>query len=174
VKALQEVCHGLNVELKESIPQVSGLNRVILNEILHPWGILKKFNYRGSVHGLTFKSSLACIADLEAVLKGACSARGYTTSSIGGYIVPLERGRAVHCEFDLHCDLNNAQETAKVKDLWLAASADLINQGAYFDRPYGPWADMVYQRAGHYTTKLKEIKQALDPQGILNPGKLCF
>ena len=49
-----------------------------------------------------------------------------------------------------------------------------MNQGAYFDRPYGPWADMVYQRAGHYTTKLKEIKKALDPQGILNPGKLCF
>jgi FAD/FMN-containing dehydrogenase len=174
VKALQEVCYGLNVELKESIPQVSGLNRVLLNEILHPWGILKKFNHRGSVHGLTFKSSLACIAELEAVLKGACSARGYSTSSMGGYIVPLERGRAVHCEFDLHCDLNNEQETTQVKDLWLAASADLINQGAYFDRPYGPWADMVYQRAGHYTTKLKEIKKALDPQGILNPGKLCF
>jgi FAD/FMN-containing dehydrogenase len=70
--------------------------------------------------------------------------------------------------------VNNEQETAKVKDLWLTASADLMNQGAYFDRPYGPWADMVYQRAGHYTTKLKEIKKALDPQGILNPGKLCF
>lgn len=174
VKALQEVCQGLNVELKASLPQVRGLDRVLLREILHPWGILKKFNYRGSVHPLTFKSSLASVAHLEGALTEMCTAQGYSPSAIGGYILPLERGRAVHCEFDLHCDLNNRQEASGVKRLWLAASSQLINQGAYFDRPYGPWADMVYQRAGHYTTKLKEIKQALDPKGILNPGKLCF
>ena len=171
---LKEVCYDLNVELKESLPQVSGLNRILLNEILYPWGILKKFNYRGSVHPLTFKSSLACVADMEAVIKTVCDSEGYSTSSIGAYLLPLERGRAVHCEFDLHCDLNDKKETSKVKNLWLKASKTLINQGAYFDRPYGPWADMVYQRAGHYTTKLREIKRELDPRGILNPGKLCF
>lgn len=174
VKALREVCRGLNLELTESLPRVRGLERVLLNEILHPWGILKKFNYRGSVHALTFKSSLKDIAGLEAVLKETCSARGYSTSAVGGYILPLERGRAVHAEFDLHCDLSDGPETDRVKRLWLTASEKLINRGAYFDRPYGPWADMVYQRAGNYTSKLREIKRALDPQGILNPGKLCF
>jgi len=173
-EALREVCHSLNVELKESIPQISGLNRILLNEILYPWGILKKFNYRGSVHYLTFKSSLQCIADMESIVKKVCDAGGYSASSIGAYVLPLERGRAVHCEFDIHCDLEDVKETQKVKDLWLKASEALINQGAYFDRPYGPWAEMIYQRAGTYTSKLKEIKAELDPQGILNPGKLCF
>ena len=172
--ALKEVCYDLHVELKESLPQVSGLNRILLNEILYPWGILKKFNYRGSVHPLTFKSSLSCVADMEAVIKKVCDSGGYDTSSIGAYLLPLERGRAVHCEFDLHCHLNDKKETLKVKNLWLKASETLINQGAYFDRPYGPWANMVYQRSGHYTTKLREIKREFDPQGILNPGKLCF
>jgi len=162
------------VELKEYLPQVSGINRILLNEVLYPWGILKKFNYRGSVHDLTFKSSLHHIADMEAVIKKVCDAEGYSTSSIGAYVLPLERGRAVHCEFDLHCDLEDEKETKKVKELWLKASEALINQGAYFDRPYGAWAEMIYQRAGTYTIKLKEIKAELDPQGILNPGKLCF
>ncbi len=66
------------------------------------------------------------------------------------------------------------KETRNVKSVWLKASEDLINRGAYFDQPYGAWAEMVYQRAGHYTTKLREIKRELDPNGILNPGKLCF
>jgi len=173
-EALREVCYSLNVELKEYLPQVSGINRILLNEVLYPWGILKKFNYRGSVHDLTFKSSLHHIADMEAVIKKVCDAEGYSTSSIGAYVLPLERGRAVHCEFDLHCDLEDEKETKKVKELWLKASEALINQGAYFDRPYGAWAEMIYQRAGTYTIKLKEIKAELDPQGILNPGKLCF
>jgi len=173
-EALREVCYSLNVELKESLPQVSGINRILLNEVLYPWGILKKFNYRGSVHDLTFKSSLQHIADMEAVIKKVCEAEGYSTSSIGAYVLPLERGRAMHCEFDLHCDLEDEKETKKIKDLWLKASEALMNHGAYFDRPYGAWAELVYQRAGNYTNKLREIKQELDPQGILNPGKLCF
>ncbi len=173
-EALREVCHSLNVEVKEMLPQVSGLNRIILNEILYPWGVLKKFNYRGSVHSLTFKCSLTDIAEMEAAVKKACDAHGYDNSSVGAYLLPLERGRAMHCEFDLHCDLGDAKQRDKVKGLWRKASEILLNQGAYFDRPYGAWAEMVYQRAGNYTTKLKEIKRELDPQGILNPGKLCF
>jgi hypothetical protein len=173
-EALQEVCHALNVEVKETLPQVSGLSRLMLNEILYPWGILKKFNYRGSVHSLSFKCSLQSLAEMEEIVRNECDAAGYSVSSFGGYLLPLERGRAVHCEFDLHCDLKNDLEARNVKNLWTGAAQTLINHGAYFDRPYGPWAEMIYGRAGEYTTKLRQIKQELDPKGILNPGKLCF
>jgi len=173
-EALREICNSLKLDLMESLPQAKGLDSILLNEIISPWGILKKFNYRGSVHALTFKSSLKHIAEMEAVIEKNCGVEGYDTSSVGAYLLPLERGRAVHCEFDLHCDLKDVKETEKVKELWLKTSEDLINQGAYFDRPYGPWAEMVYQRAGTYTGKLKQIKEELDPQRIMNPGKLCF
>jgi FAD/FMN-containing dehydrogenase len=46
--------------------------------------------------------------------------------------------------------------------------------GGLFTTPYGPWADMVYSRAASYTAVMKVVKDALDPNKILNPGKLCF
>jgi hypothetical protein len=173
-EALQEICRNLNVEVKDSLPQVRALNRMLMNELIYPWGILKKFNYRGSVHDLTFKSSLKYIAETEELIKKSCNALGYDACSVGGYVLPLERGRAVHCEFDLHCDLKDVKETDKVRGVWLKVSEALMNHRAYFDQPYGAWAEMVYQRSGNYTRKLKEIKAELDPHGILNPGKLCF
>jgi hypothetical protein len=145
-----------------------------LNEIIYPWGILKKFNYRGSVHDLSFKAPLSDITTMASVIKKVCEEGNYDDKAIGAYLLPLERGRAVHCEFDMHCDLQDADETRKVKELWLKASAALMDQGACFDRPYGAWAEMVYQRSGTYTAKLKQIKAEMDPQGIMNPGKLCF
>ncbi len=49
-----------------------------------------------------------------------------------------------------------------------------MNNGAYFDRPYGPWAPMVYERAAGYSAMLQKLKKETDPNNIMNPGKLCF
>ncbi|MCX5895748.1 MAG: FAD-binding oxidoreductase, partial [Proteobacteria bacterium] len=173
-EALREACCRCNVELMGSLPGGDGLSKVLLDEIIRPWGILKKFNYRGSVHALNFKSPVRQIARMEEVIKKVCAAVGYDAACIGGYVLPLERGRAMHCEFDLHCSLDDIRETMMVKDAWLRASERLMGAGAFFDRPYGAWADMLYKRCGMYTQKLREIKKELDPNNILNPGKLCF
>ena len=173
-EALREVCEGLNIHLMDSLPSCAGLERTITAEILRPWSVLKKFNYRGSVHDLNFKSPLKRIAEMESIIKEVCASNGYDGTGLGGYLLPLERGRAIHCEFDLYCVQSESPVREQVRETWLKASESLINGGAYFSRPYGPWADMMYRRSGNYTERLKEIKAAVDPQSIMNPGKLCF
>jgi len=92
---------------------------------------------------------------------------------VGIYMQPLERGRACHLSFSFPCDLENEAEKEKIKTLCLELSEQLITEGAFFTRPYGPWADMVYRRSTTYTNTLKELKKVFDPNHILNPGKLC-
>jgi FAD/FMN-containing dehydrogenase len=98
----------------------------------------------------------------------------YPYSDIGCYIQPMVQGRGCHCEFNLFCDASDAGEVAEVKSLFLEASETFIRSGAFFSRPYGPWADMVYSRYATGVTSLKKLKDIFDPINILNPGKLCF
>jgi hypothetical protein len=170
-EALRQVCDEMNVEVMETIPNITGADKILEAEMLRPFSILKKFNFKGSVRDMTFKCPLNKVEELiDIACKTACQA-GYNCKETGIYVLPLERARGLHVEIDLHCSASHA---GPMKKIWLKASEELMNNGAYFDRPYGPWAPMVYGRAANYSAMLKKLKKEADPNNILNPGKLCF
>jgi hypothetical protein len=98
----------------------------------------------------------------------------YSRSDLGVYLQPQHQGVACHCEFSLPFNPAERTEVTRVKELFTRASEELITQGAYFSRPYGIWADMAYRRDTRSTLLLKGVKEILDPNDVLNPGKLCF
>ena len=173
-EALLEICADFGIELSNTLPYTEDLEQFVLKELFRPWSILKKSNYKGSVHDLSFKSPLKRVPQFLQIVESIATKHGYGLDEIGGYVLPIERGRACHCEFDFHCDLENELEKKKVENLWLEASGSLIDAGAFFDRPYGAWAEMMFSRTENYTKKLKALKKAMDPNNIMNPGKLCF
>jgi len=169
-EALQQICSMAHLQMYDD----GYLKEMLLSEMLRPWGILKKFCYRGSVHDVSFKSTLKRFPEYQKIVMEIINKYNYPLRDISVFILPIERGRAFHCEADFHCNPQNKDEVVQIRNLWLEVSERLIDDGAFFDRPYGAWADMVYSRAGTYTQKLKELKKELDPNNILNPGHLCF
>jgi FAD/FMN-containing dehydrogenase len=150
------------------------IEELFLAETLRPWGILKKFCYRGSVHDVSFKSPLKRVPEFQRMLQEVTNTYDYPMRDVGMYVLPIERGRAMHVEIDFHADPHDLYGAQQVKNMWLELSERFIDEGAFFDRPYGAWSEMVYRRAGTYTQKLKELKREIDPNNILNPGHLCF
>jgi FAD/FMN-containing dehydrogenase len=99
---------------------------------------------------------------------------GYPADRIGVYIQPQHQGVSQHVEFTITYDPPDKEASALAGRLFQEASETLIARGAYFSRPYGPWADMVYSRDATATRVLRTVKRIVDPANVMNPGKLCF
>jgi hypothetical protein len=99
---------------------------------------------------------------------------GFSRDYLGIYIQPIQHGRNCHLEFNLMYDPRSMEEEKMVKSLFENAGLALINNGAFFSRPYGIWSDLVYKRDKATVKALHLVKEILDPKWIFNPGKLCF
>jgi len=171
---MKDIATEFGFQIKNTVGAVTGLDKIIKEEVLQPRRMQKRFGYKGSCHGLMFHARPDTLSELESAIAEVACEYNYPTSDIGGYLLPIERGRTIYCEYDLHCNLDNPVESLMVKNFFEEVSELLVDRGGFFDRPYGPWAEIMYSRAGTYTEYLKKLKQQSDPNNIMNPGKLCF
>jgi FAD/FMN-containing dehydrogenase len=98
----------------------------------------------------------------------------YSIPKMGVYIQPIVQGTCCHCEFDLFYDPANLNEVGRVKKIIELAAPELMAKGAFFSRPYGENARKIINRDSETVNVLRKVKSILDPQNIMNPGKLCF
>jgi hypothetical protein len=133
-----------------------------------------KFNYKGGCQDIFFLTTLDKTSGFIKTMYSVAEALKYPSSEIGIYIQPQHQGVVYHCEFNLPFDPNDKKEVARVREIYSKTSEELIGQGAYFSRPYGLWANLVYNRDAQTTIALRKIKQIFDPKNVMNPGKLCF
>jgi FAD/FMN-containing dehydrogenase len=175
-EALMEVASGLHFQVFNTVAGIPGLGTTILKLLRKPWprDDYWKFRYKGSCHDIFFHTTLNRVPEFTRAMDEVAAAYGYPTKDISIYLQPLERARACFCQFGFHYDPKDANEVDLVRNLFLGASEMAVSMGGFFTTPYGPWADMVYSRTAAYTYALKVVKNAYDPNNILNPGKLCL
>lgn len=165
------------ISLNETLPGFPGLGRKILFLLRKPWpGELPywKNRYKGGCQSLFFIARPNLAKKFIDQVRQIASQYDYPISDIGGYFQPIEHNRACHLEFNFFYNPNNPIEIKKVRSLYRESIIALLNEGAFFSRPYGEIAPIVYERAAGYTMTLKRVKRLFDPKNIMNPGNLCF
>ena len=139
-----------------------------------PKEIYWKHQWKGASQSLFFickpKDTPGYISELQNV----AVKYGYKPEDIGMYVQPIEHNRACQMEFTFFYNAEDESEKANIANLYKEAAVVLFNKGAYFSRPYGVLAPMMYERAGSYTSLLKRVKKIFDPNNIINSGNLCF
>lgn len=118
-----------------------------------------------------FLSTLDKVPGHIETVRVAARRHGYPLEKLAIYVQPQHQGVSHHVEFRLPYE---AKDRGAVEAFYCDASEKLIEAGAYFSRPYGYWSDLIYARDRSSTEILRTVKGILDPENILNPGKLCF
>ena len=98
----------------------------------------------------------------------------FSVENMGVYVQPTVQGTNCHLEFSVSYDLQDHQQADKVKKFVEEGAETLANMGAFFSRPYGSWTRIAYGREAQTVIGQRKLKGIFDPNGIMNPGKLCF
>jgi hypothetical protein len=165
------------IKLEESLSGVAGIGRKLLSMLRSPWSgerVYWKQLWKGGSQSLIFMARPEMTPVYVGVVREVAVRRGYPVDEIGIYIQPIEHNRGCQVEFQFFYDPGRLAEVERVRGLYREAAGALMDKGAYFTRPYGELASMVYERAAGYTMVLRRLKKVFDPKNIMNPGNLCF
>ena len=170
---IRDIAQQEGLQTVPALQEIRG--KTMLDIILQPspepyW----KLRYRGGSQEIFFLTTLDKTPGFVTAMLSTANEGEYPAPDIGVYLQPAHQGAACHCEFILPFDRANQGEVQKSQELFRMASHRLFRQGAYFSRPYGIWADMVYNADERTKLVSRKIKDIFDPNHVMNPGKLCF
>ena len=170
---IAETVQQYGLKMLQAIPGINSkqMLNVMLSVSPEPyWKIATK----GSNQDIFFLTTLDKTGGFVKTMFKTASNLGYPGSDIGVYLQPLHQGTSCHCEFSLPYNLEDSAEKKRMYRMINHNTIAMLNQGAFFSRPYGVWADMVFNRDAGARSMLRMIKNIADPNNVMNPGKLCF
>lgn len=172
-KDIRDIAQKFGLQLVPAIPGTNGpeVLKALLSTSKEPYWRLA---CKGGYQDIFFLTTLDKTPGFLKTMNSIAESYGYPTSEMGVYVQPLHQIASCHCEFLLPYDKDNPKEAAKIQQLYTAASKELLQQGAFYSRPYGIWANMAFNRDVQTTNTLRKIKGIFDPNNIMNPSKLCF
>ncbi len=156
---LTAIAKTMKGELLPALKGVKNAGDAILGEINMPGGpSIHQQEDRGWV-------PLVTVATAGQIQKGATLFPKHS----GAIIMPLQAGGCFYYQPDLRYPMDDVKETRKH---YTAICAALIKAGVMFPRPSALIAKQVAAAYPGYFKLLRSIKKAVDPNNIMNPGKL--
>jgi len=168
-----ELAQSFGLELQEKVGDITALDveKTISRPSSEPYW---KLRYKGCCHDILFLTTMDRSADFIKKMHELADKYSYSASDVGIYLQPMAQGTYCHLEFNLMFDPANNEEAEKVRLMDKEGCKALADMGAFFSRPYGPWADVAFGHGAQTIIALRKVKSIFDPNGIMNPGKLCF
>ena len=173
IKGISDLTNRIGLEAERAVGRVSAAEmlKTVQRPSAEPYW---KLRYKGACHDIFFITTYEKLEGQISVMYELANEFGYPASDMGIYLQPIVQGANCHCEFNLFYDPENPSELNRVEELSSFAVTSLMATGAFFSRPYDKSARMIVNRDAAYVEALTRVKEILDPNKVMNPGKLCF
>ena len=168
------ITQAVGLQIKRVIPGCAGgrqMEAILSRPSPEPY---YKTVPKGGFFDIFFVCTMDEVCRYTQLMQDVAQKSGYDPAQLGIYVQPVMHGRACHLEFTVYYNAADKKESAKARKLYSEASKALSEAGAFYSRPYGEWSDLAYAKCPDTVEVLKRVKGMLDPDGILNPGKICF
>jgi len=131
-------------------------------------GAYWKQRYGKELMDMFFLSTMDKIESCTALAETAVKKCGLNDENLCIYAQPSQMGRNYHIEFIINAD----SKTADMLENMLGNA--LLDNKAFFSRPYGKITESVFERYAGQTAYLPYVKMFFDENRILGPGKLVY
>ena len=171
---INDIANETNVKLEQNLPNVKASE---LESILNNPGddLFWKLQVQGECREVMFTTTLDRVQEFYHIFQEVANNVGFPIEQIGAYVQPMVQGTNTHVGFDLYYRLDDGNAVETVISLLAKGQKKLLDEGAYFSRPYGLITDAVFEHSAPGTVDaMKRVKAIFDPNNILNPGTLCF
>jgi len=146
------------------------LNKIFLEEFEIPERLNNFRKVKKHCLHIPFYVDLDKIPDMNKVAEEISKKFSYPIEDLYGYMMPIEQAHTCYYDFNIHFD-DNIEE---MKKFFLELSEKILDNGGAIDRPYGPWAKIIYSKNMAYYNYWRQVKKIVDPNDIMNPGQLTI
>lgn len=115
-----------------------------------------------------FLSTLDRISVYSKIAETAVAKCGLDPETLSIYVQPCMMGRNCHIEFLI------SAEADQLAELEVMMGTCMLDNKAFFSRPYGPMTEKIYAKSTTQTPFMVHIKNFFDENRIMNPGKLVY
>jgi FAD/FMN-containing dehydrogenase len=172
VSDIRDIGSETNVDLQENFDAIrsSDIDGILNRSSRVPYW---KLELAGNCFEVMFTTTLDRVQEFYDMFCSVAEECEFPVDQIGAYVQPMNQGTNAHVGLDIYYRLDEDTESATL--LLAKGQRKLLDEGAYFSRPYGVITDTVFEKASPMTvTAMKRVKAIFDPNNILNPGTLCF
>jgi len=164
-EALAEIVKETGITLHEDL---AGRGPQLIELFQGPWtkDPYWKHGLRGDSLDIFFVTTRNKVSQCESSFHRVLKEYGYAAEDVGEYIQPLEYGRVFHMEFSIPVRPDSRGD-GELKSLSRKAVAEISEQGGFFSRPQGIWAEEVFNLCPSNTTAQMTMKRILDKNNIL-------
>lgn len=133
-----------------------------------PWYVWDRDQYRGASSIMPFYTMFRRLNEFDNIITESAKKGKYPVADIGQLLVPIKQARSLYCEYDLYYEPGEKKFEKLSDDSYL----DLVKSGAFVSTPRGKIAEYINSANPTMWELQKNIKNKLDPAGILNPDQL--